>query len=640
MLKLTALIGAIFLLGLSSPIFAQALTLEQQRATFEEARAALNKGQRTHFRKLKKQLGDYALVPYLEYWELKRYLYATNDAQIVEYTQKYPFTALSEIIQRRWLLKLGQQKKWKAYLKAYARHTERDRTDLECHYLTALWKTGQNFNTHKAQALWLYPKSQPKACDALFNELEQRKAITQGMVWKRLISAYDKNSVTLARYLMKKLPKNQQKAAKLWRKVHLNPAQYLRPKYIAKNTHELDALVVNGFERMSRKQLDRAIEKWQAYQNEWPLKADTRHQIQRTLALRSAVQFDAKAEQWLKSLNYQDEETLEALKKLQLRSQQWGSLLNTLNQLKSVREENPSDFYWRARAMEKIGLKDQAENIYHILADKRGYYSFLSADRLKKPYKLNHNPLEIKQKSMDFPWIERANELKAVGLDWLARLEWRYGLNHLSDSQKRTLASIAKDNGWTEISYYTIQQSNHWDDLEMRYPLPFKQHIGQKAKQYNIESSWIYGVIRQESAFVADARSGAGALGLMQLKPSTARYIAGKYAMSKPNKSDLIDPATNITLGSRYLKYVLEKFSNNAVLATAAYNAGPGNVSKWAPKTSLEADIWIDTIPFSETRHYVKAVLTNSIIFEWRLNGRVGNLSKKLQRVPANYQPK
>jgi len=235
--------------------------------------------------------------------------------------------------------------------------------------------------------------------------------------------------------------------------------------------------------------------------------------------------------------------------------------------------------------------------------------------------------------------VVRARELFYVGQEGRGRSEWQSFLRHLPNEEKTQAAILAHRWGWHSRAISTAASLGEYDDLSIRYPLPYKTSFNEFAAQANIASTWAYGIARSESLFMRDVRSSAGAIGLMQLMPATGRDVARGIKLPYSGMTTLIDPASNIRLGTTYLGQMAERYGGNQVPATAAYNAGPHRVDRWLPEAgTMDARIWIENIPFNETRKYVKRVLSAQTIFHWRMTGETRRLSEALLLVEARTQ--
>ncbi|MDH5738486.1 MAG: transglycosylase SLT domain-containing protein, partial [Gammaproteobacteria bacterium] len=271
----------------------------------------------------------------------------------------------------------------------------------------------------------------------------------------------------------------------------------------------------------------------------------------------------------------------------------------------------------------------------------RSYYSFLASDRSGLAYQFEDKPVQYSDEELGslrkFPALIRAGELFFLKRVVEARREWNVAIRQMNREQLLKASKLAHQFGWYDRAIVTMAQAGYWDDLELRFPLGHQKLVLKHATLQKINPAWAFAIIRQESAFTADARSHAGAMGLMQLMPRTARQVARSMRIRRPRQHDLINVKTNVRLGVRYLKKVYDKFKGNSVLATAAYNAGGFRVKQWLPDTgSVPADVWIEQVPFSETQDYLKRVLVYTIIYEKRLGLESEPLLKRMLPIMSN----
>ena len=296
--------------------------------------------------------------------------------------------------------------------------------------------------------------------------------------------------------------------------------------------------------------------------------------------------------------------------------------------------------YWRAMALQRAGQVLAANAEFQSLAAERSYYGFLAADELDLPYALEHTDLTSDEdqlaKMASRSDLLRARELYLVGLDGRGRSEWDAVVAYFTPTEKAQAAILADRWGWHSRAILTAASIGEYDDLSLRYPLPFENDFKQHSSAAQISTPWAYGIARSESLFMRDIRSSAGAIGLMQLMPATGRTVAREINLPYFGLDTLTDPQANIRLGTMYLGAMARRYGGNRVLATAAYNAGPHRVDRWMPEQgSIDARIWIENIPFDETRKYVRRVLLAETIFHWRMTGRLQRLSDGLPRVEA-----
>jgi len=276
------------------------------------------------------------------------------------------------------------------------------------------------------------------------------------------------------------------------------------------------------------------------------------------------------------------------------------------------------------------------------LSGKSSYYGFLAADKLKRDYHIeqeNAASIDIDEDSFlsANPHMLRARELYYLDRLIDAKREWFQALRYLDQDQIKQAATLASKWQWHDSAIRTVAKTPHRNDYSLRFPMPYRQQVMQHAEARELDPALIYGVMRRESLFDPLARSSVGALGLMQLMPSTARRVAKSLGMKRPRKSGILRVENNIRFGTHYLRTVMNRFDNNVALAAAAYNAGPGNVKRWLPKNStMSADLWVETVPFKETRNYVQAVLAYSTVFDKSL-GRNTLMSSRMSDVKTVY---
>ena len=331
------------------------------------------------------------------------------------------------------------------------------------------------------------------------------------------------------------------------------------------------------------------------------------------------------------------------LARIYLRDQNWQGLIDTVEIMPDhLRQENEWQ-YWLARAFESLDHGLKSSERFEILADKSSYYGFLAADKVNQPYRIEQeNAATIEDfAEADFlaehPHLMRARELYFLNRTIDARREWFQALRHLNAEQIKQAAVLASSWKWYDGAIKTVAKTRHRNDFSLRFPMPFKQQVFDHADARQLDPSVIYGVMRRESLFDPMARSSAGALGLMQLMPSTAKQVARSLGMERPRQSDILKVENNINFGTQYFRTVLNRFDNNVSLAAAAYNAGPLNVKRWLPQTDLmSADLWVETVPFKETRNYVQAVLAYATVFDKSL-GRDTLISSRMDDIKSKY---
>ena len=622
-------------------------TWEDERLLYKKARSALVKKQINQFTQYSTQLIEYPLYPYLRFEELKLRIANLNDQDVDEFIAANEDSPLANRLRIDWLYQLQRKGRSESFLKYYQNDNA---TALQCYFLRAKIRHNQ-FEENKKQYLnqlrdiWLVGKSQPKQCDPLFNWYSKQGHLTNELIWERFALAMEKGRLSLARYLAKKLPADEQSLAKHWLETHRNPNTKLLSNTIQEDNHLNRQIIRHGMQRLARQDLSLAHERWLSLQDKYAFGSDLHDEVERNLALRAAYRHDERATTWMYQLpkDLIDPSTSMWRARSALRSLDWDLVLRGIAMLHEEEKAEPQWQYWKARALAEKGLQTDANALYEKIAQERSYYGFLAADKLSKPYSIVDAPVQYDASELEkieqTPSMIRARELLLVDQYTDARREWNFATKNYSARQYQIAASLAHQWQWYDYAIFTIAKGRYFDDLSIRFPTPFTNYVEKYAGKRSLQPAFIYGIIRRESAFNPQARSPVGARGLMQLMPATAKQVSKTLKLKAPSRYDLYQPSFNINLGSRYISDMLNKFNGHRALASAAYNAGPHRVKAWLPeKNTLPADVWVDTIPFTETREYVRAVLAYTAMFEWKLNQEPTRLSVHLQ--PVSSKPK
>jgi len=616
------------------------LNREQQRMLFIKAERLAHNPNSGTFKKVMQQLEGYPLKPYVELKILRKFPFMANKKQIQSFLGKYESSPLDSPLRKKWLLYLAKQDQPELF-----RHFYRDmgNTALNCRYAEMLLQKDPSNDQAFALAenLWVVGKSQPKDCDLLFKKWQKAGKRTSELVWKRLSLAADGGNHTLIPYLKTLLPKDQQYLADLWLKVRRSPSQVSRlsnfpGKYPEKETE----IQVYGLKRLISNNRDLALRSWEKLSTRFVFSTIQQKQISHRFAIFLALADHEQAEVWLeKATNFEpDTELLRWHLAHVLRQQNWQHALDVIDFVPGEIVDGNMFQYWKARSYGKLGAKELADKGLQQLAKQRHYYGFLASGQLSEMASLNDNPLLVAQGDLDelaaMPAAQRAFEFRKLGRNLSARREWIFLQSQLTQQQKITAAVLASQQNWHDQAIFGFSRSGYLDDLSRRFPMPFDSQVQSNAKKNNVDVAWTYAIVRRESSFMPDAASHAGALGLMQVMPGTARYLAKK----KVKRNSLFNPNRNVELGTQYMRYLMDKMDNNPILATASYNAGWRRVKQWLPKKgNVPLDLWIETIPFKETRNYVKAVLAYQQIYSQHLGGSE-NLFKELASM--EIQPK
>jgi soluble lytic murein transglycosylase len=638
-------IGIVTGLSLLPMLSAQATNVDdhtlRQRQVFQDAEDALTHGRHREYRRLERKLRDYPLHPYLVYEELRRNLNRRDPETIKHFLDHHTGTPLATRLQYRWLKSLARRHQWQLLIDNFYPTND---DGLRCAYIGALIRTG-----HKQQAfevmkpVWLTGHSLPSECDYPIEQWHAAGSLDTALVWERIRLAMQSRHSRLALYLARYLPDNERFWVRLWAKVRRDPSYILKvqQRFDDQDKKVLRWILGDGIHHMARDDAEQASKLWLKWRKQYRFNAEERERIERGLALTLVRDNPDSGQQWLERLDIKtrhpkvlEEHVLSAFK-----DQDWNAALAWIDEMGEARRHDPRWRYWRGRTLESLGRLDEAHEMYLDIAHDRSYYSFLAADRAGLGYEIHERPVNYSAKDLahlqKVPAIERARELYALDRVVDARREWGYALKHMNKEQLLMAAQLAHEWDWYDRAIVTFASAQYWDDLEKRFPLAHKQMVIDNAKRQQINPAWAFAIIRQESAFTPDARSRAGALGLMQLLPRTARQLARKLRM-RFHRHDLLNAHTNVELGIRYLRRMSDRFKDNKVLATAAYNAGGQRVTQWLPKQGLvPADLWVESVPFRETRNYLKRVLTYTVIYEERLGQRPVPLLERMLPIPG-----
>ena len=615
-----------------------AATLKEQRQQYLDAKKALKAGKLKTFTTLSENLKSYPLYAYLRYNYLRPRLHKIDDAEIKDFIHSYPDFISIDALKTSWLKQLYKQRKWQAFLDNY---TPQKELKLRCQQLQARINTSNyTYLLEDTRTLWLTGKSLPPQCDTAFARLYKSELMTNELVWERIQLAMENGNFGLVNYLSKRLDKDYKYWAKQWVAMHHNPSVGTKnPQY--PDTAITREILLYGIKRLARQNISRSLSNWQPLQENYnfiPVEIDD---VNLVITVRAAKNKHPKAAELLDNLNpaLDSDEIFHWRLRTALKNKDWQRLYRwTKDKPPEIESVKYRWIYWRARALEKIGDIEKANESYASIADQRDYYGFLAADRIGAEYKMNHYPLpedlETKNKIAHMPGIRRARELFVLYGDYRARREWQHALRSMTNYQKQIAAQLASEWGWYDRAIFTMAAAHAYDDLELRFPITYRDEIEKYATKRNLDTGWIFALMRSESAFMEKVRSPAGALGLMQIMPATGRLTARKIGMNKFRTSDLLVAKKNIAIGTAYMKQMQDKFNGNHILATAAYNAGPGRSVKWSPKKGCkEPDIWVEQIPFNETRAYVKRVIFYASIYDWRLGQQIIPLKQRMNAI-------
>ncbi len=610
-----------------------------QRQQYQDAIHLLKLGRIKSYNKLEPLLRTYPLYPYLKFAELKKRLSRASNKEIIGFINKYAGTPLATRLHYSWQHKLVRKKDWSSLVENYLPSKN---IKMQCHYAHALKMQNKPMAAYDViEQIWLTGKSLPKVCDKVIELGLKSGRITQDLVLERIRLAMQSNRRQLAKYLKKYVNTEDQHWIELWLKVRKKPKHILTEPKLQSNIPIVRWILIDALIRISKKDALEGAKLWSTLKLKYSFSEIEQNRLVRRLTLYLSQIQDINSIKWLNATNYlSDDSYLTGIHIISsIKDRDWESAVDWLDRLNSEERHSEKWRYWRARVYEAMGRLEEARNIYHLNANERSYYGFLAADRNGLNYQFTDKPLIFSNEELSVleqnPAILRARELFEIKQIVDARREWHYAIQRMDSTQILMAAQAAAQWGWHDRAIITFGRAKYWDDLKRRFPLAHQKLVVKQSNKQQINPAWAFAIIRQESAFTADARSHAGAMGLMQLLPRTARQVARSIRLKYRNRFDLLNINTNVKLGVRYLKKVSDHFNGNSVLATAAYNAGQYRVNTWLPKSPISADIWVETVPYNETRDYLKRVMTYTIIYEQRLGNSPQSILNNMPIIQA-----
>lgn len=612
--------------------------LNQQREDYQKALQAVRQSDHATLERLLPGLEDYPLYPYLSHEYLKRQFDTADPQDLRRFLDDWGGDPIGLRLLSNWLDYLRAEDRWEDFIAFYPA-TGSPNTLRACYYHEALLRAGrQEEAIAGALALWNVGLSQPNACDPLFDQLQALDVIDENVAWERLQKALTAGQLGLARYLTRFLrTATHKETADIQIGLVENSARVAQYDEVARIPWpERQVSIRRALAHLARTDAPAALRHWQHYRQAPEIDVATRGAVLGPLVRGHHQQnHSGPADQLLsEQLEFADASLIEWRLREAIRRAQWHTVRHWIERLPDELKQHERWRYWQVRAAELDGVPlANADDILSALATKRSFYGFVAAQRLGLPYHMEHRPAIVDATLVDdiraLPAIARARELLHFEEFSDARREWHHAGRNFSDAQWIAAAHLATEWQRYQFAINAMIAAGYWDDIDLRFPLAWREAFSSAADRYGISPISLMAIARQESAFGTDVVSPAGARGLMQLMPATARETAQRVGLRPFQVQDLFNPDVNLRLGSDYFNQLLQRFDNNRILASAGYNAGPGRVRTWRRNTGgeLPVDAWIESIPFAETRQYVQNILSFSVIYAHRLDETIEMLS-------------
>jgi soluble lytic murein transglycosylase len=588
-------------------------------------------------------LRTYPLYSYLQGARIKRALgEATNelgtaDQRAETFLAYYEREPVGREMRTAWLTSLALRQQWQPFLTHYRDGAASD--SLRCHSFTARIALGQTDDlTLDVARQWLTPSSLPD-CERAFEWLRSQNAMTPELIEQRVRAALENNNPTFAKQIAATLPADRAAPLLRWAALLESPQKQI-DALIASSALEIEPKAqLAGWSRFARVDRDGAMRRYESFVRARGLTEETASPYALALALTLSWDRRPEALSYFKRVLPQDfdETAREWHARAALWAGDWKLVGNIIAAMPDQQRTLARWRYWSARAIEKNGDPKLARQLYESVLIDDNFYSIMSAARLDRPLAPHPEKLVLDQPQVErmeqLPPMVRARELLFSDLRSQANSEWSFGVEQMTDSSRTQAIHLAARWGWYDQAIATASQQRVFNDYELLYPQPYDAEVLSAAKLTGLKPQLIYSVMRQESLYRRDALSSAGARGLLQMLPETARRTASKWKRPRPSPTDLFDPVINVPLGAANLRGLVDRFGGQTMVALAGYNAGPNAAARWLPAESLDPDIWVENIPYNETRSYVQRILWHNVVFSWLQSGEPQKVDGWLARI-------
>ena len=614
------------------PALAGAARGQAQDAAFLAARDAFNAGNAVKLAKNAAQLDGYLLQPWVDYWRLKMRLEEARPEEVEAFLRRKADTPLAQALRRDWLLTLGKKERWDLFLQELPL-LEGEYADVGCYVLLARWRQNDASALAGVKGYWYAPRELPEGCLPLVHDALRTGLFGTPQIWARFRILMDANLASAAKRTLGRLPKSEGLDPRRVDAAAASPARFLERLHEPKGqaTKELAILALS---RLARSDPERAAGLWERMRSHFS--ADDRRYVWGMIATQGARRHLGDAVDWFAEVGNSPltDEQLAWCARLALRQKSWGQVRAAIERMSPLARSEQTWAYWNARAMRELGQAEAANAEFARIAGGPQFYSQLAAEELGRrvqipPTAAPPTKEEMAQAAAN-PGLQRALALYRLEMRAEGAREWNWAIRGMGDRMLLAAAALAYRNEVWDRSISTADKTVALHDYSLRYPAPYREVLAQQARSRELEEHWVLGLIRQESRFRANAKSSAGAAGLMQLMPSTARSIAKKLQLRGYSWARVTDVEVNAALGTAYLKQVLDDLDGSTVLAATAYNAGPGRARRWRDARPLEGAIYAESIPFNETRDYVKKVMANTVFYSAVLGGPIRTLKERL----------
>ncbi|MBU2227259.1 MAG: lytic transglycosylase domain-containing protein [Proteobacteria bacterium] len=599
------------------------------------AHAAFLAGDKARLARRAADIRDHVLAPYVDFWRLRLNLEEAAPGEIKDFLARHAGTALAEQLRREWLLILGKNGQWELFREERP-SLVKDDPDVACYALLA--QQGGQYAPAPAAGIkpfWRTPKALPEGCAPLVDAMVQSGEITPRDLRERFRLLVQTGLLTEAKRVAERLPRDQAPQAGQIDNAAQAPVRVLERSGADLKTAAERELVIVALSRLAQNDPQLAAERWNGkLRDRFPL--EDRQYVWAMLAVCGARRHLPEAVEWFREAGEMplSNEQLVWRARIALRQENWPEVRGAIERMSPSARNEPAWIYWLGRSLFVLGERESGRALMGRIAGGHHFYGRLAGEELGMPLQIPPKEAPPTQNEIaevaSLAGLQQALALYRLGLRTEATPEWIWTVRALDDRALLAAAELARRNGIWDRAINTADRTVAAHDFTVRYLTPYRDVLSKEARARQLEEPWVFGLVRQESRFIPDARSSAGAVGLMQLLPSTARWVARKVGMRGFHLSRVSRPEVNAALGAFYLRHVLDEFNGCQILAAAAYNAGPGRAHRWRDVRPLEGAIYIETIPFAETRQYVKNVMANTVYYAAMFGGEQPSLKSRL----------
>jgi len=609
---------------------------QTQEEMFLAARAAVRAGDYNQLARYDAQLQGYLLEPYVESWMLRPRLEDARAEDVRAFLSSQQGSLLAEQVRKDWLKVLGKKQRWELFRAEHPLLVSDD-PEISCYALQARWQQQDASALTEVGAQWYAPRELPEGCVPLAEALIAKGEFTSRQVWERIRLLLEAGAVSAAWRTAEYLPPREALDRGHLFAAAAGPQRYLDDKKKNLSQRAVRELTMFALYRLARSDPAAAAAIWEP---KLRARFSTEEQgyVWGQLALQAARRNLLEALKWYRAAHAAgtqlSEEQLAWRLRAALRQGDWAEVLVSARMMSPLQRNEPAWIYWQGRAVQALGNPAEARTLFERIAGEHHFYAQLAAEELGRAFAVpskGYTPTaEDVAAIAREPGFARALALYQLGQRFESAREWIWSIRGMDDKQLLAAAEFARQNEMFDRAINTADKTLALHDFSVRYLAPYREALGENARAQQLEEAWVLGLVRQESRFTPAIKSSAGAAGLMQLMPATAKWVAHRMGMQDYSWARVTDAGVNAALGTYYLRHVLDDLDGNPVLAAAAYNAGPGRARKWRDTHTLEGAIYAETIPFNETRDYVKKVMNNTMYYAALLGGQVRSLKARL----------